>query len=180
MEKVETIPASGAPPIVRPSVVALRSRFSLGIAARLGVTFASVAILVATANIVFEHGITIIRTTRVERVAARPNMPVTVAAPTVAKTLTLVEPLPALKLVRSDALISAVSGFERAVAVRTERSDTETALQLRSSRKALEHEANVYLGDAHLKTAASTRMKLFAALKSYQARGERWPRLSRQ
>jgi diguanylate cyclase (GGDEF)-like protein len=176
MEKVETIVDSLV--TLRPYVAPSSSRFRLGIAARLSVAFAAVAILVAAANLIVEHGISIVRTTRVERVAEPQRIAPSIIVPAEPKAAAPTEPLVARKLVSPNALISAVSEFARAVSVRTERNDPETDAQLRSARTVLEREEAAYVREANRIADASALANLSAAVKSYQGRGEEAVRLA--
>jgi diguanylate cyclase (GGDEF)-like protein len=163
---------------LRPSVAPSSSRFRLGIAARLSVAFAAVAILVAAANLIVEHGISIVRTTRVERVAEPQRIAPPITVPAEPKAVAPTEPLVARKLVSPNALISAVSGFERAVSVRTERNDPEADAQFRSAQTVLEREEAAYVREANRIADASALAKLSAAVKSYKWRGEEAVRLA--
>ena len=163
---------------LRPSVAPSSLRFRLGITARLSVAFAAVAILVAAANLIVEHGISTVRTTRVERVAESQRIAPSIIVPAEPKAAAPTEPLVARKLVSPNALISAVSGFERAVSVRTERNDPETDAQLRSARTVLEREEAAYVRESNRIADASALTKLSAAVKSYKWRGEEVVRLA--
>ncbi|MHB8474722.1 MAG: putative bifunctional diguanylate cyclase/phosphodiesterase [Steroidobacteraceae bacterium] len=176
MDKVEKLVDSLV--TLRPSVATSSSRFRLGIAARLSIAFAAVAILVAAANLIVDHGISIVRTTRVERVAEPQRIAPSIIVPAEPKAVAPTEPLVARKLVSPNALISAVSGFERAVSVRTERNDPETDAQLRSARTVLEREEAAYVREAIRIADASALAKLSAAVKSYKGRGEEAVRLA--
>jgi diguanylate cyclase (GGDEF)-like protein len=178
MSKVEKIIDPSLPPAVRPRAVPSSSWLRLGIATRLGVAFAAVAVLVAAANLILEHGISVVRTTRVERVVLPQPITAPQIAPAAQAALVPVEPVAAPKLVKPDALLSAVGGFERAVSVRAERNEAEAEAQFRSARKALEREAVAYVGEANKIVDASHLAKLSAAIKSYTLRGEEVVRLA--
>src|SRR5580692_1443262 len=85
-----------------------------GIGAHLGLAFAAVVALAIAANLLIEHEISVVRTTRIVRVEASPVLPALVAASVRARPAA--EPtVPQIEAVSSKPLVTALEHFAAAV-----------------------------------------------------------------
>ena len=141
------------------------NQFRVGIAARLSISFAAVAILAATANFIVEQGASIVRTAHVEPAAApqRPRPPI---ATSVSRPLYRGED----GIEISDHLMRAVDGFERAVQVRASTDSMTSNSQYLTAAKELDRASAAY-------RAAATSLfgrpapKLMANIDAYEKAG---------
>jgi diguanylate cyclase (GGDEF)-like protein len=121
-----------------------RRAFDVGIAGRLGVAFAAVAVLATAANIIAEHGTEIIQTTSFATPIGRAPLPrrLRVAA----------EASPALSVARAEihdsAILEALDRYERAVEHRAKSDTTESRELLKTAGARLKSQADVFVGEA--------------------------------
>ena len=145
-----------------------------GISARLGVAFVSVATLAIAANLLAEHAMSVIHTTRVVRVVALPRSPVpAIVAPAPAAAAASVAPsLPEIAAVGPEALIATIEGYESAVRARVVIRNEVTDAQVAKASSDFERETQSYL-DQPGRASGSPRLEpLRAAVLSYRAHAE--------
>jgi diguanylate cyclase (GGDEF)-like protein len=126
-----------------------RTRLALarmGIAVRLSIAFAVVAVLAVTANLIAEHGIFVVQTETTERAAApvvRPAVPIAtpVALPAVPPAPVRAAPLPG-------PLLAALGRYDRAVERRAESAASEATSQLRMAADGLQAEVARFIASA--------------------------------
>jgi hypothetical protein len=101
--------------------------FRPGITARLAIAFMAVALLAVAANLIVEHGVSIIQTTTVQ--AAPPPLSVKEIplAPAPAAPVPVAAPAPIVLPARAELLLAAIVEFERAVERRGEASNGANA-----------------------------------------------------
>jgi diguanylate cyclase (GGDEF)-like protein len=149
-----------------------------GIGARLGVAFAAVAGLALAANLLAQHELSIIRTTRVVHVGVPAQS--SVAQPPPARVA--VEPVapaaPAIKGVGPGSLIAAIDHYDGAVRSRVDVHNYGSDRQLVAALKELEREASNYVALPEDDVAASRRQKLRARLVAYRAHGDELIRIA--
>ncbi|MGA3156346.1 MAG: EAL domain-containing protein [Steroidobacteraceae bacterium] len=145
-------------------------RLRWGIGARLGVAFVSVAALAVAANLLAEHAMSIIHTTRVVRVVALPRSPVPAL---VAPVLSAPTPAPAMNEVATpEALIAAIELYEGAVRARVAvQNDTGNA-QVAAALKDLERATQNYVSQFNGAVASARLEPMRAGLTAYQAHAE--------
>ncbi|MEP7245249.1 MAG: EAL domain-containing protein [Gammaproteobacteria bacterium] len=141
----------------------------MGIAARLTLAFVAVAALVLGANLFAEYGISIVRTTRVERVerpVSAPPAPVAVERPRVRTEL--VAPLP-----DRNAVLAAAAGFDRSVRHAIEKSAVEQgATPVLSATRELLRQTTAYVTQARDVVDGVTLAALTAQTAAYAKSGE--------
>jgi diguanylate cyclase (GGDEF)-like protein len=125
------------------------SLFRPGIALRLAIAFVAVALLAVAANLIVEHGDSIIQTTTI-RSSAPPVVvepPVIVMRPTVDTTPVSMPaaPVEVVAAVHADFLLAAIVQFERAVERRGEVSNTANDELLRTTGKRLHEEMSDFV-----------------------------------
>jgi diguanylate cyclase (GGDEF)-like protein len=127
-----------------------------------------VAALAVAANLLAEHAMSVIHTTRVVRVVALPRSPVPALVAPVAPV-----PAPAQSAVATpEALISAIELYEGAVRARVVvQNDTGNA-QVADAQKGLERETQTYVGQFSGASATARLEALRAAITAYQARAD--------
>ena len=115
--------------------------FRPGIAARLGIAFVAVALLAVAANLIVEHGVSIIQTTTVQ--SAPPPVVVKAApvAPVIAATAPIPVPIPVIAPpAHAELLLAAIVEYERAVERRGEAASPANAELLRAAQQRLREE----------------------------------------
>jgi diguanylate cyclase (GGDEF)-like protein len=158
--------------IKHPRLRALSLNFRWGIGARLGVAFAAVAGLAVGANLLLEHEISVIRTTRVVRVAVPMPSP-SVKAPRVATLL-----LPGLEAGSPEALIAAIEHYDRAIRRRLDIHNDDSDSQLATAVTDLERETQAYVSQPGDSAASRRVEKLRAHLVEYRLQGDELVRTS--
>ncbi len=154
----------------------------MGIAARLAISFAAVAILAAAANLIFEQGVAVVETTRVDRgqFSPIPSAPSTLAsAPSpvapAARPSTATEALSDL-----DHLAGALERFQRSTEVRASVDSSASADELRAAAEGLEGAAKVVEARIAQKDSPPARDvivdRLDAALLGYRQAGAAYVR----
>jgi diguanylate cyclase (GGDEF)-like protein len=142
----------------------LNIRWSIG--ARLGIAFAAVAGLAVAANLLLEHEISVIRTTRVVRISVPTPSPAGVAH----RSAALLGP--ELATGGPEALISAIEVYERAIRRRLDIHNDDTDSQLASALNDFEREAQAYVSQPGNVTAAHHQENLRARLVEYRSHGD--------
>ena len=139
------------PALRRPLFKLLESAlFRPGIALRLAIAFVAVALLAVAANLIVEHGGSIIQTTTI-RSAAPPVVvvePPVVVKPTAADATAAAVPAAPVEIiaaVHADFLLAAIVQFERAVERRGEVSNTANDELLRTTEKRLHEEMSDFI-----------------------------------
>lgn len=145
-----------------------RFGFRWGIGARLGLAFVSVAGLAIAANLLAEHAMSTIHTTRVVRVVALPRSPVpTIVVPSPAAAPSV----PEIVAPSPDALIATIERYASAVRARAATRNEITAGQIAKASSDLEQEIQAYLAQpSHV--SGSRLESLRTALKAYRAHAE--------
>lgn len=139
----------------------------LGITARLSAAFAVVAVLAVTANLIAEHGGSVVQTRTVERPrpaarAVRPHAPPPVA-PELVPSHPVLEPAP---------LLAALKEFDRAVAKRAEIVSPEASAQVRTTGESLQTIAAQFVGSAREQSASPAQTRsLSSRVASYRKQG---------
>jgi diguanylate cyclase (GGDEF)-like protein len=160
--------------IARLKPAALRFSFRWGIGARLGVAFVSVAALAVAANLLAEHALSVVHTTRVVRVMALPRSPIpALVDPTGPKSA-----VPAVETVSPETLIATIELYEGAVRARVFVHNEASDAQLAAEWKNLERETQAYLALA-ARTSSSTRLEpLRTALANFRNQAEELVRVA--
>jgi diguanylate cyclase (GGDEF)-like protein len=128
--------------------------FRPGIAPRLAIAFGAVALLAVAANLIVEHGESIIQTTTVRSTEPAPAFvpPVVVTRPVAAPTPVLepvvVEPVEVVAAAHPDSLLAAVVQFERAVERRGEFSNDANSALLHTAQQRLHEEMSAFVAKA--------------------------------
>ena len=141
-------------PALRPRLLALFQHrvFRPGIAPRLAIAFVAVALLAVAANLIVEHGESIIQTTTIRSsepaVIVAPSVVVKprVAAPT--RVPVLEEPVEVVTPAHPDLLLAAILQFERAVERRGEASTDANTDLLRTTQQRLHEEMSEFVDKA--------------------------------
>ena len=142
-----------------------------GIGARLGVAFVAVAALAVAANLLVQREITIIRTTRMVRIA----VPTSSIQPVVASPLVAPpppSPLPEIEAMSPRALTTAIEHYEGAVRSRLDIDNDESGMQLATAVKDLERETQAYLSQPDYVAAHRRTESLRSALAAYRLHGD--------
>lgn len=150
------------PPGLRARSLSLR----WGIGARLGIAFAGVAGLAVAANLLIEHEISIIRTTRVVRI----TLP-TSSLPAIPAPQFVAPPLPALDAVGPEELIAAIEHYEAAVRSRLDHND-DGDTQLATAVRDLERKTQAYVSQSGYVAPAHGLDKLRARLAAIRLHGD--------
>jgi hypothetical protein len=141
----------------------------LGIAARLSAAFAVVAVLAVTANLIAEHGSSVVQTRTVER--PRPATPP--RAPSPAPAPSAPEAIPTHPVLEPAPVLAALKEFDRAVAKRTEIVSPEATTQLRSASESLQTVAAQFIGSAREQSAAPAQTRsLSTRVAAYRKQGD--------
>ncbi|MDB6083315.1 MAG: hypothetical protein JWN43_1196, partial [Gammaproteobacteria bacterium] len=130
---------------------------SVGISGRLIFSFTAVAILAATANLILEHGVAVIRTKHVDRGSISPSPPVppqrTIAPAPIATAPPPADPTTA----NPEILFAAIERYQRAVDVRASFDSTATRAEAEAAAKYL-------VGVSKPGTAAAKRATAYETL----------------
>jgi diguanylate cyclase (GGDEF)-like protein len=145
------------------SMVTKIQRVRIGIAARLLIGLLGAGGLVLAANFLVEQRILIENTTQITRIEA--PLPIELTVPPVAPGPRLIE---SRKAVRSDALMSAIGRFGRAVQGRVENNGELVDIEKNQSASELARQLNGYVADVDAITANTDVKKVASAMKSYQ------------
>jgi diguanylate cyclase (GGDEF)-like protein len=156
----------------RINLVRLRA-FSLnwrwGIGAHLGVAFAAVVALAIAANLLIEHEISVVRTTRIVRVEASPVFPALVPAGVRARPTS--EPTaPQIEAVNAKPLVAALEHFVAAVRNRLDIHNDDGDGALATAARELERETHAY-ASASVPGTADSRENLVPRLTEFRASG---------
>jgi diguanylate cyclase (GGDEF)-like protein len=160
---------SGVIPPADSQPVGFQRTFRLGIAARLAISFAAVAVLAVVANLIVEGKVSVLRTTEVRQERVTPAAPVTTAA------VQPVAPVPTPAPVRrpfpsTDAVLHAMDRLEHAVDTSTEGDVTELSARYQKLATELDRAASAFTAAA---TAAgeSPPARFMVTLRSYRQHG---------
>jgi diguanylate cyclase (GGDEF)-like protein len=135
-----------------------------GILAHLAVAFAAVVTLAVAANLLIEHEISIVRTTRIVRVEASPL----IAPGEVSTRLTPVSPPAQIETLSPKSLIAALEHFVAAVRNRVEIRNDNSDSELAAAAQELERETRFYTSAAPPETSDS-REKLLSRFVAFRA-----------
>jgi diguanylate cyclase (GGDEF)-like protein len=141
-----------------------------GIGAHLGVAFTAVVALAIAANLLIEHEISVIRTTRIVRVEASPVFAASAAvmlrtAPTSASTPPQIQ-----AAVSAKSLVAALEHFVDAVRNRLDIHNDERDSELTTAGRELEREMDLY-ASASIPGTSDAREKLPPRFAEFRARG---------
>lgn len=143
--------------------------FPLGIAARMSISFAAVAILAAAANMIVEQGVSIVRTTRTEsanQAAAASHL----SAPEI-------RPAANSKRINADRMALSIDRYERTTRNRAVTASTEATEQLRNASKDLDAISADFFAQASVEASGSTS-SLATRVRSYKTVGAEYLQLS--
>src|SRR5450755_3670141 len=147
--------------------------FRPGIAVRLGIAFVAVALLAVAANLIVEHGVSVIQTTTV-RSAPPPIVvkePAAAPAPVLAAAPAAV-PVPIPTPARAELLLAAVVEFERAVERRGETSNAANSELLRAAEQRLHEEMSTFVEKADVSSDRASLKKLATRATALHRDGE--------
>ena len=147
--------------------------FRPGIAVRLGIAFVAVALLAVAANLIVEHGVSVIQTTTV-RSAPPPIVvkePAAAPAPVLAAAPAAV-PVPIPTPARAELLLAAVAEFERAVERRGETSNAANSELLRAAEQRLHEEMSTFVEKADVSSDRASLKKLATRATALHRDGE--------
>jgi len=126
--------------------------FRPGIAARLAIAFVAVALLAVAANLIVEHGASIIQTTTVRSsgppVVIKPPVLATAPASAPEPVSVATQPVPVVAPAHADFLLAAIVQFERAAERRGEVSNSSNTDLLRTAEKRLHEEVSSFIDKA--------------------------------
>ena len=152
---------------INPSGLRTRSlSLRWGVGVRLGIAFAAVAGLAVAANLLVEHGISVIRTTRVVRITV-PNSP----PPPIPALQPVAPPLPEIAVMSPEVLIAAIEHYESAVRNRLDIHNDDSDTQLATAVTDLEREAQAYVSRPAYGTAGHRLETLHGRLVTYRSHG---------
>src|ERR1700683_942223 len=114
-----------------------------GIGAHLGVAFAAVVALAIAANLLIEHEISVVRTTRIVRVEASPVFPAFVPAGVRAR-LSAEPTAPQIEVVSTKPLVAALEHFVDAVRNRLDIHNDDSDGAMATAARELERETHAY------------------------------------
>jgi len=156
---------------VRLRAFLLNWRWSIG--AHLGVAFAAVVALAVAANLLIEHEISVVRTTRIIRVEAPPVSPVSPAsAPADARArLTSASTAPQIAAVSAKSSVAAVEHFVDAVRNRLDIHNDESDSELTTAGRELQREMELYTAASSPGTSDSAE-KLLQRFAEFRAWGD--------
>jgi diguanylate cyclase (GGDEF)-like protein len=137
-------------------------RWSIG--ARLGIAFAAVAALAITSNLLAQHEIAVVNTTRI--------VPVAVAAPAVPALAPVPSPAPEVRVPTPEGLIAAIVQYEGAVRSNVVVHNEESSNRLDDARRSLQQEEQAFDSQASGIDAPSHLQKLHERLTAYGLRGD--------
>jgi diguanylate cyclase (GGDEF)-like protein len=138
-----------------------------GIGARLGIAFAAVAGLAVAANLLVAHEISVIRTTRVVRIAVP-----TASPPGIVPSQLAAPPLPEIEAGGPEALIAAIERYEGAVRSRLDIHTEDSNTQLATAIRDLEREMPGYVAQSGDVAAGHRLKELRARLVAYRSLGD--------
>jgi diguanylate cyclase (GGDEF)-like protein len=139
-----------------------------GIGARLSIAFAAVAVLAVAANLLVQHEISVIHTTRLVRIAVptSSSLPAAVAPQLAARSL------PEIEAVSPRALIAAIEHYGGAVRSRLDIDNDQSDTQLATAVRDLERETQAYVFQADYVAARHRLETLRARLAAYRSHGD--------
>ena len=153
---------------VRLRAFSLNSRWSIG--THLGVAFAAVVALAVAANLLIEHEISVVRTTRIVRVEAPP---VSAASPSadVRPRLTSASTAPQIEAVSAKSLVAALEHFVDAVRNRLDIHNDDSDSELATAGRELQREMGLYAA-ASLPGTSQSADKLLPRIAEFRAWGD--------
>ena len=140
-----------------------------GIGAHLGVAFAAVVALAIAANLLIEHEISVVRTTRIVRVEASPVFPAFVPAGVRARP-TAEPTAPQIEAVSTKPLVAALEHFVAAVRNRLDIHNDDSDGALATAARDLERETHTYTS-ASVPGSSDSRENLVPRLAEFRASG---------
>ena len=146
----------------------LNWRWSIG--AHLGVAFAAVVALAIAANLLIEHEISVVRTTRIVRVEAPPVSPAPASADVPAR-LTFASTAPQIEAVSAKSLEAALEHFVDAVRNRLDIHNDESDSELTAAGRELQRERDLYAAASLPRTSGSAD-KLLPRIAEFRAWGD--------
>jgi diguanylate cyclase (GGDEF)-like protein len=150
----------------------VRNSVRIGIASRLVVAFIAVAVLVMAANLIVEQGVLVERTTQISRTTAAPVVP-----PPLETHAGVAQPPPAPRVVlerrqvTSDALLSALARYGRAVQDRVKVNTEQSVAEYKSSTAELDQASATFVTQA-VSISGKSFGKLTAAINAYKAHAD--------
>jgi diguanylate cyclase (GGDEF)-like protein len=143
--------------------------FDPGIAERLSIAFVAVALLAVAANLIVEHGVSIITTTTIHTAApaVAPPRP-TIAAPPVHAPTPAPIPVP----LRAEPLLTAIGQFERAVERRGEEPSEAATEVLRAALQSFHNELSTFIEKVGASETRASVKKLSARSMELGRAGE--------
>jgi diguanylate cyclase (GGDEF)-like protein len=153
-------------PAVRPALLKLFEHpiFRPGIASRLAIAFVAVALLAVAANLIVEHGVSIIQTTTIQSSAPTivVRSPVATRLPVPLPVAPRAEPIAAVAPAHAEPLLAAIVEYERAVERRGEvLNEANTELQ-RTTTQHLHEQVSVFADKADVAAENRTPAKKLA------------------
>ena len=152
-----------------PRLWALLPTLRWGIGARLGVAFAAVAGLALAANLLAEHEIAVISTTRL--------VPVAVSATPISVS-TFAAPASVIQVLNPDALIAAIEQYQNAIRAQAVVHNEESNDRLDDALRVLRRESQAFSMQIGGNTAAGVPAKLRERLTAYRDRGDDLARIA--
>jgi diguanylate cyclase (GGDEF)-like protein len=156
---------------VRLRAFSLNWRWS--IAAHLGVAFATVVALAIAANLLIEHEISVVRTTRIVRVVASPISPVSPASASadVRARLTSASTAAQIEAVNAKSLVAALEHFVDAVRNRLDIHNDDSDSELTTAGRELQREMELYAA-ASIPGTSDSPDKLLPRIAQFRAWGD--------
>jgi diguanylate cyclase (GGDEF)-like protein len=160
-----------------PGLLALSSRLRWGIGARLGLAFVAVAGLAVAANLLAEHEIAVISTTRIVPIAVAP--PLAAVAPVAAPVAAPVgAPGPVSKTVNPEALIAAIEHYADALHSQALLHNEESDNRLDDTLIALHRETQAYTSQAPGVLPSAAVQALHQRMAAYGLHGDELARIA--
>jgi diguanylate cyclase (GGDEF)-like protein len=153
---------------VRLRAFSLDGRWSIG--AHLGVAFAAVVALAIAANLLIEHEISVVRTTRIVRVEASPVSPAPASADVPARPAS-VSTAPQIEAVSAKSLVVALEHFVDAVRNRLDTHNDDSDSELTTAGRELQREMELYAA-ASLPGTSGSAEKLLPRIAEFRAWGD--------
>jgi diguanylate cyclase (GGDEF)-like protein len=153
---------------VRLRAFSLNGRWSIG--AHLGVAFAAVVALAIAANLLIEHEISVVRTTRIVRVEASPVFPAPASADVPAR-LTSASTAPQIEAVSAKSLVAALEHFVDAVRNRLDIHNDDSDSELTTAARELQREMELYAA-ASIPGTSGPAAKLLPRIAEFRAWGD--------
>lgn len=155
---------------VRLRAFSLNWRWSIG--AHLGVAFAAVVALAIAANLLIEHEISVVRTTRIVRVEASRVSPAPASAPAdVPARPTSASTAPQIEAVSAKSLVVALEHFVDAVRNRLDTHNDDSDSELTTAGRELQREMELYAA-ASLPGTSGAADKLLPRIAEFRAWGD--------